>query len=915
MLTCYKLVTFAIVFCFSILSFSAKALAHVIEEANGDPPGSGSIIDILSSSPDFSVLIQHLQRTGLIPLLNEASNITLLSPTNSAFIDVDHDSITKSRLLYHLLNQTLLGSQMGADLVAPTFLDSSHLAHDNHRPDLKQSESYALPVYVSYNTNTEGPHNFSLRVGGIPVIEPDIQASKGHGVVQVVDKLLDIPLSVCDLLESNPQTSIFAKIFQMEFNCSFPMLPSYSTILVPTDEAFAKLNKVEVDYLQSKWGSKDRTALLARHILDSFFASPLIGESGINATAMDGTTLLLSDSLTVNDTAIPVKANILASDAVVHLYDSFMTSTGGIDPLIEFTPKKYIIGLGAHDFLKELQFRNLAHLVNGKTDPQTLFVPISKNDETFFTESASSILYHFVYGKHVLDFNTVLTSNVLLESKSNHKKLGYGNQRIKVVADEKSHSLYLNGRDTIVGDPYEVGNTTIFAIRGSLDTPPTLDLAVGSIFQGSQSAAYLNTLDLLDLPSKKGWTMLLPSTLAWDRLGLVKTYLESNKTALRGVLESLIISRPFYSDSEPMDTKLFSGTNVSVHIRDRSLIMQEGGRYFPNAPFDILLDDSVFRVETPNVLSSNGVVHLVSDIRIPVDIDVNPTNILDSVDAKIFVSLLKARNMSHVLDPKASYTILAPSDQVLQANNVTVDTPDIDTLLRLHLIPNNPIDKFLRDGKSVESLEYGVHLVAKELNSGIYLVSIVEGDKREIRVLSRGDSSVLDEANVTTILYVDRYLSPDWISRPPFAPPFRLKTPVAILLGVVFGAILIFGVLSCGLFVFLGRARASNIANTKFAPRNPIDAENRPLLSHRSSSHLGRRANRSGDFGVIDDSFGGEEGLAPGTNGSMYGSTRGNSRRSSMRSTISEHSISEAIPTARVQKDREHGRHLGLPRV
>lgn len=895
MLTCFKLVNAAIV-CFLLLLTSAAA-SHVSASYS-----AVSIIDILSNSDQFSVLLQHLQRTGLVPLLNEVKNVTFIAPINEAFDDVPDESVTRNRLLFHLLNQTIFMSRMDADLIAPTYLTSANLAAEMNKPGLEKSENYPLPVYLSYHGSSDKP---SLTVGGSAVIEADLNVTHGHSAVQVVDQLMSIPPSVCEFLDSNPKTSFFSKLFKMEFNCSLPMLPSYATILVPTDDAFEIFNEVEKSYLLSEWGEEDRIVILTRHIIDCLIASPMIQPEGVNATAMDGTTIFLSKRLSVNDSLHPLEKNILASDAVVHMYDSIISQT----PLINFTPKKYCLGLGASDFVEEIRFRKLMHLLNGDTEPQTLFAPVPVADmstQDLQVTSTSTVLYHFVKGQHKLDFDTVLTSNVLLESKSVHKKLGNGNQRIKVIAEQKTHMVYLNGRDPIESKPYTVGNTTIFAIQGTLSVPPTLDLAVGSVFQSSQSATYLNNLGLLDLPTKEGWTVLLPTTRAWDKLGLVKTYLESNSTALLGVLQSHIFSHPFYSNSDPIDTKLLDGSNASVRILNPTGAMRDNSYHLAGTRFSIMVDDTQFNVETPNVLSSSGVVHSVSDVHIPVHIDVNPIDILDSVDASIFVDLLIARNMSYVLDPDSSYTILTPSDQVLKAANITVDTKDIDVLLRLHVIPNNPIDKFLDQGESVETLESGVHLTAKELNSGLYLVSIVEGDKREIRVLNRGNSSVRDAKNVTTILYVDRFLNPEWIESgliPPFKPPFHLKTPVAILLGVVFGAMLIFGVLSCGLFVFLGRARA---LKSPSASRSPSDLDRRPLL--RNSAYSSRRSSfreprgLEGDQAAEDDGYGATS-VAPA------------SRRSSMQSLRSEHSVSEPISTIKIQKDREHGRHLGLPRV
>lgn len=858
--------------------------------------GFVSIIDVLSESAQFSILIRQLQRHGLVPVLNEATNVTFIAPTNAAFVDVDPTSISRDQLLYHLLNQTIVLKTLNTDLVAPTYLYSSSLVYSTTN---SKAEDYPLPIYVNNFDNT------SYAVGNTLVVEQDLKASKGHGVVHAVDKLLEIPESVCEMLGRNDDATIFSKIFQMEFNCSMPMLPEYATVLVPLDSAFDQVNKVELDYLLSSWAKEDRRALLSRHIINTFIASPLIDDE-INSTALDGTSLSFSDILTVNGSFEPTDINILASDGVLHFYDKFITGKeGNIHSLVDFTPEKYCLALGASHFVKELKFRGLRDLVTGHTDPQTVFVPLDDDDDVAQQESLSSTLYHFVHGTHNLDFETMLGSNILLETKSVHRKLGHGSQRIKVMADEKSHSIYLNGKEKILAGPYTVGNSTLFTIGESLDLPPSLDLAVGSVYHSSQSATYLNDLGLLDLPTGQGWTVLLPTTVAWTKLDLVQKYLESNETAMQGVFESLILSHPFYSDSSPLDSQTLGGTNVTLKIESSHKPNKDN--VSTSESFDLLVDDIIFHVQTPNVLSSNGVVHSVSHVEIPENVKISPTDILSSVDARTFVELLKARNMSNVLDTNSSYTVLVPSDRALESSNITLDTPDIDILLRLHVIPGNPIDAFLKEGHNVESLEDGIHLTAKELNSGNYLISIVEGDTREIRVLNRGDVGTKNGSATTTILYVDRFLSPSWITHiiPPFKSPFRLKTPIAILLGMVFGAILIFSVFSCALFVFL-RRNNKNESKQVSGSTSPSDTrigspdlERRPLISRKSSA-LSNRGSLTED--PVDPT-------AP-----DYGSTsRG--RRSSVRSLTSEHSISEPIPAIQVQKDREHGRHLGLPRA
>lgn len=886
---------------FLLLSFY-----HAVTPVAASPQTAGfvSIIDILSKSAEFSILIRQLQRHDLVPLLNEATNVTFLAPTNAAFLDLATrlgetdgiaaaNSISRDRLLYHLLNETIFFENTKEDLVVPTFLDPKVLYSSSIK---RTTKDHGVPIYV---------YSDKLRVGDAQVLESDLRASAGHGVVQVVDKLLDIPPSVCDMLARNNETTIFSKLFEMEFNCSEPILPSYATVLVPIDSAFREqLDNVELEYiLTSKHAENDRQKLLARHVLNSLLASPIIDpDNTTSATSLDGTTLLISHDLTINDRFRPLKNNVLANDGVIHYYNDFIAGTdGNLHSLINFTPEKYFITLGAEAFVKELKFRGLENLIQGQAEPQTVFLPLDEvdddddddEDDIFPLESTSSVLYHFAEGQYnFFDHKDEQGESLLLATKYKHKKL-LGNSPQKVKLTSKENSLYLNGKTRLdhAKGPFSVGKTTIYVIdpaAPALELPPSLDLAAGSVYHSAKSTNYLNDFGLLDLPSNKnGWTVLMPTSAAWRDLGLIKTYLDSNQTALENVLKSFIFESPVYTNTKgKIKTNFLDGSPTTVEVK----YDKKAETY--SFAFDGL---DTLNLHTTDVLSANGVVHSVNSVLISRESSITTANVLESIESHKFLELLEARGFEDALAPGAEYTILAPPDKILELSNITSDTPDIDLLLRLHLIPGNPIQKLLDDGDEVESLEDGVHLCAKELKKDLYLITIVEGDiSREVRVLNRGDIRTGSRTK-TTILQVDKFLSPKWIIRQPSRG--KLRTSVAIMLGVVFGTILIFGVLAVVLIVFLGKRKLPDSQNG--SPEGASPNERSPLLSRRSSA---------GDETIADgrEEYSNSNGLsAP---GGMY---RG--RTNSIKSTLSENNASESTTT----KGRKLGKssNLGVPRV
>ena len=78
-------------------------------------PRTTTIVDLLSSNPEFGPLIKALQRTALIPILNSSeNNMTLVGPITDA-MDSFKGDITRELMLYHVLNSTILSEKMEDD--------------------------------------------------------------------------------------------------------------------------------------------------------------------------------------------------------------------------------------------------------------------------------------------------------------------------------------------------------------------------------------------------------------------------------------------------------------------------------------------------------------------------------------------------------------------------------------------------------------------------------------------------------------------------------------------------------------------------------------------------------------------------------------------------------------------------------
>ena len=137
-----------------------------------DEPDGKTIVEIARETEDLSILVEALQRAGLVETLNGEGPFTVFAPTNEAFervLNLLHLS-SVDRLPAYILRKLLLYH------VAKGELTSDTLSRLSRVPTL-----VGLPLSVS----SEGA---TIHVNHAEVIAADIQAS--NGVVHLVDEVI-----------------------------------------------------------------------------------------------------------------------------------------------------------------------------------------------------------------------------------------------------------------------------------------------------------------------------------------------------------------------------------------------------------------------------------------------------------------------------------------------------------------------------------------------------------------------------------------------------------------------------------------------------------------------------------------------------------------------------------------------------
>lgn len=782
------------------------------------PPESRTIVDVLSETGQFSVLLRHLQRHGLIPFLNTQRNITLVAPDNGAFAEFT-GHVTRELLLYHILN----GSATFENTT-----DGSHVF-------LSALDSVPVDVLIDHKHD-------SMSVNTVGVVQTDLVAGRQRGVVQVLENVLAIPSTWQKEIGKIPRLSHFASLASAAHLGDL----SNMTLLAPSNDAMHVFSPLMDSYLTCSDGRADLERILNHFIIDALVYGSRDGvfqDGKQSYTSRDGTVFLFSELLSINKTWEPLARNIPCQNGLIHVYDSLLSR----DELLTFTPRMALQGLGLDRFVALLRLAGLKDLIEGKGGKQTVFAPmekpsalnerselgvrggasggarsvspalshhlsssLSRDQQTTLLASLESELhsassglyseggaYHFTQSELILSRDLFRhKSHVLVDTKMKSKKIGYRSQRLKLAYDKANDEFVVNDRRVVSSPKYNtnlfvVGNSSIYLIDEEMEPPSGLASSVAPIFHTSRSLFYLNELGRLKLPlNYAGWTVILPTTTAWDDLGITTEYLTSNRTALTLLFDSLIFHAPFYSDSVPAELPTYDKShNVSLAW------VHDGKNDF------VTVGNDYYRVNTLeyDVLFNSGVVHTVENVFIPSALDITVSNLIETTNAD-FVELLHVANLSYTLDPAQGFSFLVPSQDSMVAENISIHSPDLGDYMRLHVIQNNS----LSSGGSASTLSSGVSLVAKKFSDKLLMVSIFQGIDREARILNRGFAS-----NNATVFAIDRPLSPSWIipDNPWFPSHDHLRTPVAIFIGIIIGLVAFFAILSCLLWVFLGKSR------------------------------------------------------------------------------------------------------------
>mmetsp|Transcript_19698 Transcript_19698/g.27039 ORF Transcript_19698/g.27039 Transcript_19698/m.27039 type:complete len:396 (-) Transcript_19698:296-1483(-) len=270
-----------------------------------------TVVDIALSDDSFETLVGLLSQADLVSPLQKPGPYTVFAPTNDAFDNLNDTAKyeekqwrahLKSILLYHVL----LGKVFSGDIA-----DGAEV--------------------VTLEGSTVTASLDPLKINDAEVIAENITAS--NGIVHVIDEVLLPPSAVLDIVDiatDEPVADIFSTlvslVVQVGLNDTLKSDGPF-TVFAPTNAAFEKvLDVVDVT------NDTEVTEVLLYHVLNGIVLAEDVTD-GLEAQTVSNETLSFSTYyhdhvITINDDSTVIKADVLASNGVIHVIDEVLLPPG-----------------------------------------------------------------------------------------------------------------------------------------------------------------------------------------------------------------------------------------------------------------------------------------------------------------------------------------------------------------------------------------------------------------------------------------------------------------------------------------------------------------------------------------------------------------------------------------------------------
>jgi len=302
------------------LSMSALALATMVlisscnkDEEEPIPETLPSIVEIATSTDDFSILVEALTKADLVTALQGDGPFTVFAPTNQAFEnlfsklgvdgidDLSAEALTPI-LLYHVVAADAKSSSLTTSYV------------ETLNATAPSNNSVSLFVEVEGGVMLNGMSTVSTA---------DVEAS--NGVIHIIDEVL-LPPTVVDFAISNPNFSILVEAVSKAGLVEALSAEGPFTIFAPTNEAFealfAELNVSGVADLSAE----ALTPILLYHVVSGNVTSSMVSTGMVPTLNTEASLDIMASEagVTINESTNVVAVDVQGTNGVIHVIDKVL---------------------------------------------------------------------------------------------------------------------------------------------------------------------------------------------------------------------------------------------------------------------------------------------------------------------------------------------------------------------------------------------------------------------------------------------------------------------------------------------------------------------------------------------------------------------------------------------------------------
>ncbi|PVD23484.1 hypothetical protein C0Q70_16756 [Pomacea canaliculata] len=299
-------------------NLATNGVLHVVEKVL--PTVTSPLMDLIQRDQQFSFLKTAVARAGLVSTLQQAGQLTLLAPTNSAF---------------QKLNRGLYDRLLSGNPECLTKVLKHHLLPNVICSGVILQGSASTPNLLGNALNLTRTEDGKLFVNDVQVVRADVMAT--NGVLHIIDEVLipDDALDMVTTAKSNGLTE-FVNLLDMAGLTSRLQSEDNITVFAPTNEAIKALSPELLKQLSSDQGFLQ--SVLSYHVVPEEITCSGLTNNLVLDTLNSKNKLRISDYSTFPfgsrqvqtvQCAQVVTRNMASCNAIVHVIDRVLLPPRG----------------------------------------------------------------------------------------------------------------------------------------------------------------------------------------------------------------------------------------------------------------------------------------------------------------------------------------------------------------------------------------------------------------------------------------------------------------------------------------------------------------------------------------------------------------------------------------------------------